>query len=109
MNPAIRSKSRTACIIGLFVSLLFGWGSALAHQAIVAQLERVNDMINADPDNAEHYIKRGLLYREHLEFEQALLDFRFARELNPELPQAYYQLGRLLLETGDSAAALGSA
>ena len=56
-----------------------------AHGDLHEQIERTSKRIEKQPDNAELYLKRGQLYAQHDEFENARKDFLKARELNPDL------------------------
>ena len=57
---------------------------------------------------AEVYAVRGLLLQEQQRWEEAVVDYRMAIELNPGTPKAHQRLGILQLEQGNAEAALAS-
>jgi tetratricopeptide (TPR) repeat protein len=80
---------------------------ALSHPDLLAQIERMDERVTAEPDNPEWLLRRGDLYRRHQEYRAAARDFAAARALAPEHPQLDLYRGRLALETGDPVAAGG--
>jgi tetratricopeptide (TPR) repeat protein len=71
-----------------------------AHPAIEEQVALVNQLIEKDSDNANHFLKRGRLHQAHRDWEAALGDYRRASELNPSMQIARLRLGETLLEAG---------
>lgn len=52
------------------------------------RLKRLNDAIKANPQDANNYFSRGMVYANNFYFNQALDDFKKALSLNPNLPIA---------------------
>ncbi len=85
----------------LFASLFLGGGfRAGAHAELILQIDLVTAEIAKDPGNAELYLKRGQLRREHVEFDLAFADFAKAESLSPGLAQLDLARGRLFLDWG---------
>jgi tetratricopeptide (TPR) repeat protein len=80
--------------LGLSVSML------RAHRDIEIQIADVTRQIEADPKNAELFVRRGELHRIHRDWPAAAKDYRRARKLDPELDDVDYFLGRMKLEAG---------
>lgn len=81
--------------------------AALAHPDLLAQIERLDEQVQAEPENSELLIRRGDLYRRHEDYAAAARDFRAARVLSPGHPELDFYQGRLALETGDFQSAAG--
>lgn len=79
---------------------------AVAHSDIELQIEALTRQLELEPDNAELLLKRGDLYRRHVDYEEAALDFAAARRADPDVPLADFHEGRLALETGAFSEAL---
>jgi tetratricopeptide (TPR) repeat protein len=73
---------------------------AAAHAELILQIDMVTKEIQQDPQNAELYVRRGHLRREHLEYDEAYADFERAHALMPDLPAIDFFRGRLFLEWG---------
>lgn len=71
-----------------------------AHAELLLQIEMATKEIEQDPRNAELYVRRGHLRREHIEYEAAYADFERALALEPELPNIDLFRGRLFLDWG---------
>ena len=69
-----------------------------AHADMLLQIEEVSKEIAKDPANAEIYLRRGNLRREHFEFELAYADFEKAYSLAPQLAKIDLMRGRLFLD-----------
>lgn len=82
------------CLIGLCWSL--GILTATAHGNLHEQIAKVSKLIEAAPDSAELYLKRGALYHQHGDFEEALADFLVVKRKNSFLKNADLQLALLL-------------
>jgi len=76
-----------------------------AHPDLLAQIERLDEQLQAEPGNPELLIRRGDLYRRHDDFAAAARDFEAARILAPGHPELDFYQGHLALQTGDLQAA----
>jgi tetratricopeptide (TPR) repeat protein len=99
--------ARRPILIAWLVACLgvFHAAAAIAHSDLLLQIEALDQQLKLDPDNDEWLLKRGDLYRRHLDFEAAERDFSLAREANPANPLIDFFSGRLALETGDARTA----
>ena len=77
-----------------------------AHDLIENQLQGVFEAIDNNPHDANLYVTRGLLYREHRQFDKALESFLLAHDLDPNLDSVDFQIGRLYQEYGHPDRAL---
>ena len=59
-----------------------------------ADIEHLNSLIEFNPNYAEAYYERGLVYYLLGNYEQVLADCTKAIELNPDYAEAYYNRGR---------------
>lgn len=80
--------------------------SAIAHSDLELQIEAVNRQLASEGESAQLLLKRGDLYRRHLEFELAQQDFESARAIAPDEPLVDFFEGRLAQQTGSSERAL---
>ncbi len=71
-----------------------------AHEGLHEQIAEVTKHIDQNPKNADLYIQRGELYREHREWKPALADYKRAANLDPELTVVDLCIGRLYLDQG---------
>lgn len=58
----------------------------------------INEAIANEPDNAQFYVIRGVLYENTEKRAEAKADYAKAKELDPQNPQAVYNYGRMLCE-----------
>ncbi|HSF15825.1 MAG TPA: hypothetical protein VLK65_09750, partial [Vicinamibacteria bacterium] len=65
------------------------------HADIEIRIADLTKKIEADPANAELYLKRGELHRVHEDWESALADYRRAAELDPALITVHLARGRM--------------
>ena len=72
---------------------------------MLAQIEALDLKIQGQATNVDLLIKRGDLYRRHLDYSAATLDFDAAREADPDKAIWDFYQGRLLLEQGKAAEA----
>ncbi len=93
-------KSKLGKIICLVWLLVIYPVCAAAHGDLHSQIAAVTLLIKKDPNNAKLYLKRGELYRQHQDWEEALSDFNRAEKLNPELEEVLYARGRMFFESG---------
>jgi tetratricopeptide (TPR) repeat protein len=73
---------------------------AHAHAELILQIEMVTKEIEKDPLNAELFVRRGHLRREHVEYEAAYADFEQAHALSPDMAHIDFYRGRLFLDWG---------
>ncbi len=71
-----------------------------------AALREYTDAIQATPELAEGYCRRGVVYHEMGKTEEALTDLDRAIECDPLLPKAYLERAKLRTESGDFDGAL---
>lgn len=92
----------------LAVLVAGGWfGSpALAHQDVAEQIAALDRLLEARPDEAALYLRRGELYRIHGDWASAERDYLRARGLDAGLAAVEFCLGRLKLESADPESAL---
>jgi tetratricopeptide (TPR) repeat protein len=98
-----RIRARRAIVVALtFVAaeFLIAPQRAAAHAELTIQLDAVTLEIQKDPNNAELYVRRGQLRREHLEFELAGADFDKAEALAPTVAHFNLLRGKLYLDWG---------
>lgn len=86
------------CLVAL-VALCFPQ-RADAHAELILQIEMVTGEIEKDPRNAELFVRRGHLRREHVEYEEAYADFERAHALSPGMANIDLFRGRLFLDWG---------
>lgn len=79
----------------------------LAHPDIEVRIAAVTKQIDARPDDASLYMRRGNLHREHRDWEKALADLDRAAELAPNLADLHLARGRLWFDAGQFAEARG--
>ena len=60
-----------------------------------------NLALKIDPDLADVYINRGIIYNNEGNFEQAIIDFGIALSIDPDLTEAYYNRGLAYYRKGD--------
>jgi tetratricopeptide (TPR) repeat protein len=74
--------------------------AALGHADIEVRIADLTKKIEANPTNAELFIKRGELHRVHRDWEAAMADYRRAAEIVPRLSAVHFLRGRMLFEAG---------
>lgn len=101
-RPLIRSAAGAVIVaVGVILTL-----PALGHPDLVAQIERLDERLEAEPQNTDLLIRRGDLYRRHADYSAAARDFEAARALAPDHPEIDFHQGRLSLEAGELDAAV---
>jgi len=96
-NVSLKSRLRFAClaaVIGLPAA-------AIAHGPIHERIAFVSARIERDPSNAQLYVERGELEREHHDFKAALADFDRAAALDPHLTTLDLNRARAWFDAGD--------
>jgi predicted Zn-dependent protease len=94
---------------GLLVALFLGavgGPPALAHLGVEEQIAVLDKLLEAKPEDATLYLRRGELHRIHKDWESAERDYLQARKLNPDLAAVELCLGRMRFEAGDARQAL---
>lgn len=66
----------------------------------------LTELIELEPDNANNYNNRGLIYFKNGQYAQALADYNRALSLNPRLDSAYNNRANYYASQGDLAAAI---
>jgi len=74
---------------------------ALAHLGVDEQIATLDKLLEARPEDAALYLRRGELHRIHRNWDAAEKDYLQARKLNPDLTAVELGLGRMKLEAGD--------
>lgn len=87
-----------AAVLLLFV--LLGPLRVGAHADMLLQIDEVSKEIAKAPANAELYLRRSQLYREHADYETSYADVEKAFSLDPRLPTIDLIRGRLFLDWG---------
>lgn len=95
---------RTLILAGLLclpmTSMLF------AHGDLHEQIEKATKRIEQEPNNANLFLKRGQLYAQHQELDNAKSDFVQARLLNPQLDIIDLLLAKVFSENNEVDMAL---
>jgi tetratricopeptide (TPR) repeat protein len=89
-------------IWGMFLCCLFMGlsGQVGAHEDIHKKAEPLTEKIEADPNNAVLYFKRGEIYRSYMEWDHALADYEKACRLDPLLLEAELSRAQVFLSIG---------
>ena len=101
----LRSPHR-APFLSVFGLLLLAGSPAVAHPGVDWQIRDVTAQILESPDDAGLYLRRGELHRIHSDRKAAESDYAKALKLDPELFVVELCRAKLLLEFGESKAAL---
>lgn len=80
-------------------------GASWGHGGFRERLAAASRDIEAEPGNAQHYLARSALYRQHAEWARAWDDLERAARLAPDREDLDYFRGQLALEAGEPAAA----
>ena len=91
-----------AVLARVYSSQVF-WSSPQASQLELKAIERVNHALKLDPDFAEAYLVRGIIYWTHrngFPHERAIAEVQHALELNPNLAEAHHQLATIYIHIG---------
>jgi len=83
----------------LVLATRFPWPAG-AHPDLLVQIEEVTKQLEKEPNNPELYLKRGELWRAHVEWEAAYADYERASALAPDLAIIDLARGRLFLDSG---------
>jgi tetratricopeptide (TPR) repeat protein len=75
-------------------------GNAFAHAGHDEQLLRINRAIEQQPDDQALYIRRGSIYSENRQFDDAIANFEHAEQLGPAVLVAF-ERGILYYRMGD--------
>lgn len=81
-------------------------GAVVAHGDIHERIAGVSARIEKEPGNAQLWLLRGELHREHRDFAAAAVDFREVEKLDAALNTVRLSWARLWLEAGEPAKAL---
>ena len=84
-----------------FALAIFGLGKTLRKKNCLSEsLEYFNKYKMLKPDDANGYYNAGVIYDKLLKYSEAEINYRKAIELNPNLPDAHWNLSLLLLRNG---------
>lgn len=81
---------------------LIGFGQSADSFAILA----AQQAIRLDPTNPQEYINLGGIYFQIKAYDRALEQFQIAKNLKPDLANAYYNHANALIQKGDLSSAL---
>jgi tetratricopeptide (TPR) repeat protein len=87
-------------ILALVAVLALAPRTVRAHADLLIQIEEATREIAKNPKDPERYLKRGELYRAHVEWEAAYADYERALALNPGMTGIDLYRGRLFVEAG---------
>ena len=91
----------TPWIIAIALSLSFAQPpAAWAHADLLALIDLVTKQIDAAPQNAVLFWRRGELYRSHLDWLLAEKDYTRAAQLNPKLAAVELGRAKMFFESG---------
>ncbi len=68
------------------------------HPDIEIRIAAVTKKIAADPANAELYLRRGELHRQHRDWKKALADYTRAEDLDSALAEVHLSRGKMLFD-----------
>jgi tetratricopeptide (TPR) repeat protein len=101
-NVAAMIRLRTlprlhGCLLWLSIALPCSLG---AHADLLIQIEDITKEIAKSPNDAELYVRRGLLRRAHLEYDEAYADYERAAALAPDYKTLDLARGQLFIDAG---------
>ena len=100
------SEAGPRLLVRLACFLLLGLASpAWAHPDLLEQIEALDALLLADPNNSELLAERGDLHRRHEDYSAASRDFAAARASQSGYDLLDFYEARLLLETSQAAEA----
>jgi TolB-like protein/Tfp pilus assembly protein PilF len=76
------------------------WGDIPAEEAHLLARNNIDKALALDPEQAEAYIARGMLFADEYRYEEALDSLELAIAINPSLAEAWIWRGRLLYRFG---------
>jgi len=76
------------------------WGDIPAEEAHLLARNNINKALALDPEQAEAYVARGMLFADEYRYEEALDSLEQAIAINPSLAEAWTWRGRLLYRFG---------
>jgi len=85
----------------VWLTPLFGF----AHGDVHARIAALTEQIAKDTNNAQLFLQRGELHREHQDWTAATADYDRAARLDPKLVAVEFCRGKMLAESGQLAAA----
>lgn len=85
--------------------MLLCWGSVastvLGHGDAHEQIEKLDALLEQDPDHVDALLERADIYRRHRNYDKALEDLNRVRLLSPKSDTVFYLTGVTLLEQGE--------
>ncbi len=86
-------------VLILVLFILGSFFTMQAHGDLHERIVKATEEISKDSSNPSLYFKRGQLYFQHEDFDNALADFNKAKKLNLPTDEVEYWIARLYLET----------
>ena len=102
LTASFLNARQNAMIAFILCSCLAFHPVALGHGEIHERIQDVTKEIASDPDNANLYLKRGELYRQHEKWQEALADLDKAATLDSTLDLVDFHRGHLFLSRKES-------
>ncbi|MCL1126241.1 tetratricopeptide repeat protein [Shewanella surugensis] len=96
----IRLSSMSVKLLSLSVACCFYSSGILAHGTSGSRLDNLEHQLAITPNDATLYLARGRLYQERHNMKAALMDYRQAVKIDPDLHAVKYWQGLLYLEQG---------
>jgi tetratricopeptide (TPR) repeat protein len=100
-----REPKMSERVTGLYTKALMGQAAALSHKAPKRAKPYLLKAVELDPRNVKGHLELGLLYTRLKEYPQAIGAYEIALELDPALPEAFFNLAYVHALTRDYARA----
>lgn len=92
---------RLGCLWAALLALGPADPPVLAGQDLEERIATLDRLVEARPDDATLYLRRGELHRLHRDWAAAETDYLAARRLGPDLAAVEFYYGRMKLEAGE--------
>ena len=100
LNDYFHPRKSRAVRRMLFAAVMLVPSFLMAHPGLEIRIAAVTERIQQHPGNAELYVLRGELHREHRDWEAALADYGRASELDPDIATVELARGMLYFDSG---------